>query len=126
MSESQLDVRELLELEDDALWGELGKAVQYDGLGMLPEELDRRPNEPQIGRWFFKRQLSNIRKIYCTNEVARLVPEDSRRDAAEFVAALIDLFAAYFGARAGTIILVKIYKTGVDRFCDEVPSADGL
>lgn len=106
-------------MSEDALWIELGKAVRNDELGMLPEEEERQPTEAQTGRWFFQRQLPNIRQIYCSENVARLVRDEKRRDVTEFVAILIDLFAAYFGAPAGTVILVLIYKIGVDQFCGE-------
>ena len=105
-------------MDEDALWIELGKAIRRDGLGMLPEEEDFNPSEGQVGRWYFERQLPNIRKIYCNERITQYVQNEQRRDVTEFVATLIDLFSAYFGVAVGTVILVKIYKIGVDRFCD--------
>jgi hypothetical protein len=45
--------------------------------------------------------------------------EGDPSDIVVFVATFLDLFAAYFGGIAGAMILVQIYKIGVDRFCSE-------
>ncbi len=109
-------------IDDDKLWAELGKAVRHDGLGMLPEEEERNPSDAQAGRWYFSRQFENIKKIYCNETISSQVTDDKKRDVVVFVSSLIDIFSAYFGVVAGTIILVQIYKIGVDRVC----GLDGL
>jgi hypothetical protein len=111
------DVAYLASLTDDALYTELGKSVRASGLGMLPSRGDEDVPDHEVGQVFFRQQLTNLRKLYCTESIARLVRDEERRDVVVFVSSLVDVFAAYFGAVAGTILLVQIYKIGVDRFC---------
>lgn len=104
------------------LFAELGKAARKSGLAMLPSEGEELPDW-KVGQAFFRRQLANIRRLYCTEAIAKSVQDEGRRDIVVFVSSLLDLFAAYFGVTAATIILVQIYKIGVDRFCGQESSS---
>lgn len=119
MSASLKSALDYSRLNDEQLMAELGKAVRQERLGILPEEEDRGADDSVVGRSFFERQLQNLRRIYCTEAIANHVKVEAKRDVVTFVASLIDLFATYFGQVAATIILVQIYKIGVDRFCIE-------
>ena len=119
MSDVNSEIERLSLLEEHQLWKELGATVRNENLGMMPDEEDRANNDEEVGRWYFNRQLLNIKKIYCSENVASIVKDEEKREVSNFVTALIDVFAAYFGIVAGTIILIQIHKFGVDRFCAE-------
>ena len=86
---------------------------------MLPPDGGKELPDDEVGQFFFHQQLANVRKLYCAEAIARLVQDEERRDVVMFVSTLVDMFASYFGVVTGTIILVQIYKIGVDRFCKE-------
>lgn len=119
MPDVSSEVQRLSILDERQLWKELGAAVRVEKLGMMPDEEDRANNDEEVGRWYFNRQLSNIKRIYCSEKVAGIVRDKEKREVSIFVTSLIDIFSAYFGIVAGTIILIQIHKFGVDRFCKE-------
>lgn len=105
-------------MDEASLWAELGKAAKDEHIGMLPEEEEQGLSDAQIGYSFFKRQLPHIKKIYCHPKIVDALTNEQKRDVVMFVSGLIDLFGAYFGKVVGTILLVQLYKIGIDRFCD--------
>jgi hypothetical protein len=119
MPDVNSEVARLTLLDETQLWEELGATVRSENLGMMPDEEDRANSDEEVGRWYFNRQLTNIKKIYCSENVAGIVEDREKREISNFVTTLIDVFAAYFGIVAGTIILIQIHKFGVDRFCAE-------
>lgn len=114
-----LTPEELLQSDNLKLYEELGKAVRVELLGALPEEEEAGFEDHIIGMSFLRRQLENIRKIYCNNNLSQRLSDEEKQDVNLFVAALIDSFIGYFGVWAGTVILVQIYKFGFERFCKE-------
>lgn len=114
-----LSPSELLKLDNIKIHEELGKAVKSEHLGALPEEEDADFDDHIIGANFFERHLRNIKQIYCTNSLAERLKDEEKNDVDLFVAALLDSFLGYYGMWAGTIILVIIYRFGIDKFCLE-------
>ena len=66
MSISNSDVLSYLEMPEEELWEQLGKAVRSEGLGMLPEEEEQNPTDAQTGYWYYIRQLPNICLLYTS------------------------------------------------------------
>jgi hypothetical protein len=110
---------EMLALNDSALFEQLGMAVKSDYLGALPEEEEAEFEEQIIGKAYFKRQLANIKQIYCNNALTTRLSDNEKEDVDLFVSALLDSFISYYGGWAGTVILVQIYKIGIHKFCCE-------
>lgn len=104
-------------MDEATFWANLGAIVREQRLGVLPEEESRRESNASVGHAWFQRQMGNIKRLYCTEEVRGLVQDSKKMDVTAFCATLIDLFAAYFGVVVGTMILVQIYKIGADRIC---------
>jgi hypothetical protein len=117
MSISPKSPNEYFQMDESQLWGELGKAIKEERMGILPEDEDRNISEAAAGFSFFKRQLNNIKKIFCADAIVQQFTNEQRRDIAFFVATVIDTISAYYGKVSGTIILVQLYKIGIDRFC---------
>jgi len=114
---SMLSPSELVIFSDTELFEELGKAVRSEQLGALPEEEDAEFEDSIVGINFFQRQLINIHKLFCKNPITEHLSNDKKQSVDLFVAAFIDSFIGYYGAWAGTVILVQIYKIGIKKFC---------
>ncbi len=110
------NLNRLVFLSDDQLFAELGQAIKSNELEMLPDGEEDVDDEAR-GRHFFDTRLDIIKRLICTAKVAEYMRDEKKRDIASFVSALIDVVSGYFGIPVGTIILVQVYKIGVDHLC---------
>lgn len=83
---------------------------------MMPEGSENQDDRAR-GRLFFDTIMPTLKRMICTQKMTEYVRDEKKRDIAIFVAIFIDVVSGYFGVSIGTIILVQVYKIGVDRFC---------
>lgn len=121
MSMTTPNLNRLVSLSDDQLFAELGQAIKSNELEMLPDGQEDIYDEAR-GKRFFELRLDIIKQMICTAKVTEYVRDEKKRDIASFVSALIDVVSGYFGVPVGTIILVQVYKIGVDQFCEKPDS----
>ena len=117
MSTTTLDVNRLATLSDDQLFAKLGQAIKSEGLEMLPDGAEKLEDEAK-GRLFFSRCLPIVKELICNQKMSDYLRDEKKRDVVIFVALFVDVISGYFGVSIGTMLLVQVYKIGVDRLCE--------
>lgn len=113
---SPADVERLDSLTEDQLFAELGQAIKSGGLEMLPDAHLHLDVGAQ-GKLFFDNVLPVVQRLICNPQIADYVRDEKKRDVVNFVACFVDVIVGYFHIKVSTVILVQVYKMGVDRFC---------
>jgi hypothetical protein len=113
----QADLEQLLLLETDDLYIELGKGLSRKTMGMHGSSPEK---NRMLGQNWFASQQKNLSSSICTNERVRIYLSDGRLvNTIELASLIADILSAQYTGIPVFALSALIVKTGLGFLCKE-------